>query len=158
MSELIKGERRIGRAHYTIHQIPFSEARALFWSGASIVAPMLEAAGKIDLGKLLAGDASELLDGEVDVEKLGKAIRIFFDRASYADFQRFEEAFASRTLVKPDGAKHAAKLTEIAELHWPSVGYGDFVKWFGFSVQVHFFPLSLGSGRVAVASPGASTA
>lgn len=156
MAGLSKHSMRIGQAVYEVHQMPFGESRPLFWLGASILAPVIEAAEGLDFMKLLSGEEDALEDPKT-LAALGRAFKIFFDRASGDDFERFESAFAGKTFVKTDGAKSALLLTDVRELHWPSAGYSAFLKWFVFCVKVNFFPFSLGAAQGAGGSHAPST-
>lgn len=151
MTGLNVDDKRIGDAVYRVSQLPYGEARPLLWRAASILAPALEAMPGLDMKKIAGGDLSSL-DG-VGLDAIGRAFRIFFDRASEDDLERFTAAFAKQTLVKVDGAKALVPLEQIAELHWPG-RYGDWMQWFVFSARVHFGPRSRGSHGGAAESPG----
>lgn len=151
MTGLNTAEKRIGGALYKVHQIPYSDAKPLLWLGASVVLPAIQSLEGLDVGKLLAG---ELAPGDVQIDAgiVGKAFRIFFDRASKDDFDRVESLFTARTQVKVDGGKWIP-LAKVAELHWPQAGYGALGQWLAFSVQVHFGPFSSAPGGGAAESP-----
>lgn len=155
MTGLRSEEQRIGDAVYRVHQLPFGQARPILWLAASVITPALEAADGVDLKGMLAG-AVNPLDVEVDLGKIGKALRIFFDRASEADFARVEELFAVQTLVHVDGTKSFVRLSEIRETHWPG-RYAELMAWLRFSAKVHFGPFSRGSAPVVGGLRGAST-
>lgn len=151
MAGLRTEERQIGSTRYRVVQLGLSKARPILWLGASTLVPGLESLGGIKIvdehGRV---NLRALL--EADLGTIGKAARIFFDRATVADFERVEEAFASTTLVNVGGDKWV-KLADVRELHWPSVGYGEFFGWFAFAVEVNFGPFSFGSGAVSHEPP-----
>lgn len=152
MTGLRVEERRIGDAVYRVHQLPFGEARPLLWLGASVITPALEALEGVNVLDLLAGKKS-VGDVEVGLDAFGRAFRIFFDRATEADFVRVEELFTARTFVKVDGAKDFVRLGDVKDLHWPS-RYGAFASWLRFSAEVHFGPFSRGSAQAGAGLPG----
>lgn len=153
MAGLRKEEKRIGNARYTVSQLGYGDARPLLWLGASVLLPSLEALE----GVRLIDDAGRLVLVELvtkDIGLIGKAARLFFERAKPDDFERVVRMFTERTLVQIDGAKGPVALASIEELHWPS-RYGDFASWLAFSFEVHFGPFSLGGGEAAGSgSPG----
>ena len=130
----------IGDSTYRVTQLPYGKARPILWLAASVLMPAIEALGglKVAMGpNLIAG---------ADLGMLGKAFKLFFDRATDAEMTSVEDAFAEHTLVKPPGAKDFIPLASIRDVHWPN-RYADLVGWFQFSVEVHFGPFSRGSAR-----------
>lgn len=156
---LSKIERRIGDAVYTVHQLPFEDARPILWLGASVVLPALEALEGVDVLSLVGlGDTGKtILDVEVGVDAIGRGFRIFFDRATEADFARVEELFARHTFVQVDASPKQMRLSEIRTLHWPG-RYPAFLSWLRFSIEVHFGPFSRGPAAGAVGRPLEATA
>lgn len=140
----------IGDSVYRVNQLPYGKARPIIWLAASTLLPAIESMGGVKLAMNL--DAL----GDVDVAVIGKAFKLFFDRASEADFDCIESIFTEHTLVRPPGAKAFVALSSIRDVHWPS-RYADLLAWMRFSVEVHFGPFSFGSKRGAGESPEAPT-
>lgn len=140
----------IGDSTYRITQIPYGAARPIIWLAASVLLPAIEALG----GWKLSDGTASLLD--TDTAAIGKAFKVFFDRATEGDLERVEQTFAAHTLVRPPGARDFVALASVADLHWPN-RYADMLAWWRLSIEVHFGPFSRASKRDADESAGAPT-
>lgn len=133
-------ERTIGDSRYRVRQLGFGDARPLIWLGASVVLPAIEALGGVRVVNERGAVAMSAL-ATLDISVIGKAARVFFDRARAEDFDRVVDIFSRQTEVMPSGSSKWIPLTDVAEVHWPS-RYASLLAWFAFSIEVHFGPFS----------------
>jgi hypothetical protein len=132
------GTKVIGDTTYKVAQLPYGEARPIIWLAMTTLLPALEALG----GWKMAQGMAAL--GDLDIAVIGKAFRLFFDRATAEDYERVENLFTQQTLVKLPGSKQFITLASVRDLHWPN-RYADLFSWLWFSVEVHFGPFSRAS-------------
>lgn len=149
---------KIGGWTFQPQKMPFGASRPLWWRALAICSPAVKAAGKLDLRGLVLGQADALAAARTAIlgsdeaksaalTALGLAAETFFDRATKADFDEFEEAFASHCLARKDGESKWSKMTDARELAWLELGHAAYVRWFVSCARAQFGPFSFGGSK-----------